>query len=120
MKKTKQPLTETEIKFMELWSKVILKKSSVSTESIDEAASLINFKRSGTCSTCLRNDAASINNTYRQLLPEYNLYLDNEKLRQEIIESQSAYKVEPESNEKLEWVEDGKGGFLLKALKKKK
>lgn len=99
MKKIKQQLTENEIKFMDLWSNVILKKYSVSSESIDEAARLINFKRSGSCQTCLRNDAAAINNTYRQLLGEYNIYLNNEKLRKDILKSKEIEIIDTKQKE---------------------
>lgn len=115
MEKIKLPLTETEIQFMELWTIVITKKYNISSDSIDKAASLINYKRSGTCSTCLRNDAAAINNVYRQLLPEYNLYLDVQKLKKEIEEKE--IKVET-GQETYKWDRNEKGDYLLKKNKK--
>lgn len=118
MEKVKLPLTETEIKFMELWTIVITKKYNISSDSIDQAASLINYKRTGTCSTCLRNDAAAINNVYRQLLPEYNLYLDVQKLKIEIEKQEEVRKVQ-EANEELYW-DNEKEDFILKFKKNKK
>lgn len=72
-------LTSGQIEFMEFWEKVLKHKSKVSISDLNHAATLINFRRSGNCSGCMRIDASNINNIYRGLLNSYAEYMDEKK-----------------------------------------
>lgn len=79
MVKFKAQLTDGEMSFMELWSDIIKKKYSIPSNKLDEAANYIGYKRSGSCSTCLHNDAIEMNNIYMRLFEEYNVQLELNK-----------------------------------------
>lgn len=72
----KDGLSESEIRFCDFWSEVVKTPHKVVSGSLDTASSILGIKRSGNCSTCLRNDVTVINNQYRLLLPAYQIYLE--------------------------------------------
>lgn len=77
MAKTIQmPLSENDIKFMEIWrNKVLTRKYNISMADVEEAAGYLAFRRSGTCSSCNRNDVIEMNNIYNRLNGQYEQYL---------------------------------------------
>lgn len=79
MIKEKPPLNENEMRFMGIWTEVLKKRYSIPSNRMDEAASLIGYKRSGNCSTCMRNDAIELNNIYMRLFEKYKLQLELDK-----------------------------------------
>lgn len=73
-------LTNGEINFMEYWkTNVIPNKTRVTSGMLDKASTFLNFQRSGNCTTCMKNDAITLNNKYRSLLNAYTEYLDKKK-----------------------------------------
>jgi len=81
-------LTPNEVEFMRYWTGVLKHKARITSGELDYAANLISHPRTGNCSTCLRTDAVNMNNTFRQLLPTYNQYLDDEKTLELIDEAE--------------------------------
>lgn len=72
----KLPLTENELEFMELWKTAVLpNKYRIDIGVVNRAAALLAYRRTGTCSSCNRNDVIDLNNQYNMLLDQYNRYL---------------------------------------------
>jgi len=89
----KKGLSNEQIKFMEYWSSVVLKnKRNITTEMLNKSASFIKFKRSGGCSTCLKNDVLELNNIYNRLLDEYNKHLKDEETLEDLKELNNEIK----------------------------
>lgn len=108
--------TDKEIAFMEYWTGVLKHKANVSMAQLEHASNLIGFTRTGNCSGCMRNDAATLNNMYRQLLPSWNLYLDTMETLRQVEASRSIVEIKQEP---IKLVEEKKVEVKKPVAKKK-
>lgn len=95
MENKKDIISEKQIEFMLFWETVIMKnKSNITSTMMDTCSSLTGMRRTGSCSTCLRNDLTELKNKYNLLLPVYKEHM--EKIDTKIVETkETKVEVEP-------------------------
>jgi hypothetical protein len=82
------PLSENDLAFMKIWQeKILANKNNINLSDLDTAAELIKHRRTGTCSSCNRNDVIDINNKYNQMLNQYNGYLSDVKKKEDEVQN---------------------------------
>lgn len=95
----RKPLTENELKFLELWeTKVLTHKYNINVADIDEAAKLIGFHKQGNCASCNRNAAIDLNNKYNQMK---SAYVNYQKQIEEMKKKEFSDKVKAGINKKI-------------------
>lgn len=70
-------LTKNEKEFVEFWKTI--KKSRITGGELDKASKLLSVGRTGSCSSCMRNDAKMLNRRFMSLLNIYNEEKEMEK-----------------------------------------